>query len=91
MDNNIETAKDTIQVLKAMLSTNQWEPVRRELEFAIKEVKKCIPMRPIQKSWMPNLCPNCGANLGGDCDDGYYENPYYEICPNCRQVLNYDW
>ena len=62
----------------------------RELEFTIHELEKCIPTKPIKESWCPNRCPNCGANLGGECDDGYYENPYYEYCPQCRQILDYD-
>lgn len=89
-DDQIGMAKETIKVLNAMLSTNQWEPVRKELEFAIKEVKKCIPMKPIRERWQPNLCPNCEEDLGGECNDGYYENPYHEICPSCRQSLNYN-
>ena len=84
-----EKAKESIKVLDAMLSTNQWEPVRAELEFAINEVKKCIPAKPIRERWNPNLCPTCGENLGGHCNDGYYENPYYEFCPSCRQILDY--
>ena len=39
--NDIQTALDSISILRSMLSTNQWEPVRRELEFAINEMKKC--------------------------------------------------
>lgn len=89
-DTNIILAQETIKVLSAMLSTHQWEPVRNELEFAIGEVRKCIPMKPIIRAWMPNLCPNCGANLGGECDDGYYQNPCFEVCPECRQVLDYE-
>lgn len=87
---SIHQAKESIKVIKALLSTNQWEPVRRELEFTIHELEKCIPAKPIKESWCPNRCPNCGADLGGECDDGYYENPYYEYCHQCRQVLDYD-
>jgi hypothetical protein len=36
-----------------------------------------------------NLCPHCNADMGGDCDDGYYENPHYERCPVCGQKLDY--
>lgn len=88
---DIQTALDSISVLRAMLSTNQWEPVRKELEFAINEMKKCIPTKPIREAWSPNTCPNCGADLGGECNDGYYQNPFFETCPECRQVLNYDF
>ena len=88
-ENEIELAQRTIEVLGAMLSSNQWRPIRKEVEFAIGEVKKCIPLKPLRERWQPNRCPNCGEDLGGECDDGYYENPYYEVCPNCRQSLNY--
>lgn len=86
----IVLAQESIGVMEVMLSTHQWEPVRKELEFAISEVKKCIPTKPIQKSWSPNRCPNCDANLGGICDDGYFQNPWYEFCPACRQILDYE-
>lgn len=89
MNDEISTAKESIKVLRALLSTNQWEPVRTELEFAIREVQKCIPAKPIRERWNPNRCPTCGADLGGKCNDGYYQNPYYEICPECRQSLDY--
>lgn len=87
---SIYQAKESIKVIKALLSTHQWEPVRNEFEFAIHELEKCIPAKPIKENRCPNRCPNCGADLGGECDDGYYENPYYEYCPQCRQILNYD-
>lgn len=61
---DIQTALNSIRVLRSMLSTNQWEPVRKELEFAINEMKKCIPTKPIREAWSPNTCPNCGADLG---------------------------
>ena len=86
---SVNRAQESIKVLSAMLSTHQWEPVRRELEFAINELKKCIPAKPVRASWAPNRCPNCDADLGGDCNDGYYQNPYYEFCPECRQILDY--
>ena len=38
---SVNRAQESIKVLSAMLSTHQWEPVRRELEFAINELKKC--------------------------------------------------
>lgn len=83
-------ARHAISVLTSMLSTHQWEVVRPEFEFAINELKKCIPTKPIRQSWEPNRCPNCDADLGGDCDDGYYENPWYQSCPECRQLLDYN-
>lgn len=36
-----------------------------------------------------NLCPHCNADLGGDCNDGYYENPHYDRCSVCGQRLDY--
>ncbi len=89
MKDEITTAKESVKVLQATLSTGQWQPVRTELEFAIQQCQKCIPVKPFRKRWKPNLCPTCGADLGGECDDGYYQNPFYEFCPECRQVLDY--
>lgn len=90
MNNNGEVkARESIKVLVSMLSTHQWEVIRPELEFAINEMKKYIPTKPIQEKWYPNRCPNCGADLGGECNDGYYQNPFYEFCPECRQILDY--
>lgn len=89
-NDSITMAQESIKVLSAMLHTRQWEPVRQELEFAIDEMKKCIPAKPIRENWCPNRCPNCRADLGGECDDGYYQNPYYEFCPECRQILDYE-
>lgn len=43
----------------------------------------------ISKSRSPNLCPHCDADLGRDCNDGYYQNPHYERCPVCGQKLKY--
>lgn len=87
---SIHEAKESIKVIKALLSTHQWEAVRHEFEFAIHELEKCIPTKLIKENWCPTRCPNCGADLGGECDDGYYENPHYEYCPQCRQILDYD-
>lgn len=66
-NDSITMAQESIKVLSAMLHTLQWEPVRQELEFAINEMKKCIPVKPIRESWCPNRCPNCRADLGGEC------------------------
>ena len=90
MDDKIALAHESIKVLNAMLSTHQWEPVRKELEFVIVETKKCIPVKPVRENWNPNKCPTCDADLGGECDDGYYSNPFFEVCPECRQVLDYE-
>lgn len=63
---------------------------KEEIEFAIREVNKSLETCPITEEWAPNRCPTCNANLGGNCSDGYYENPIYEVCPNCRQRLYYE-
>ena len=82
-------AQESAGALESVLKSGQWETVRSELEFALKEVKKAIPAKPIRESWAPNLCPTCDADLGGDSYDGYYQNPYFEMCPECRQTLDY--
>lgn len=39
---------------------------------------------PIHSTFSANQCPKCGANLGGKLIDGaFYENPYFETCPEC--------
>jgi len=85
----VTSAEDSIQVLTNILSTYHLEIIRPQIEFAIHEVKKCIPQKPVRNPWSPNRCPTCDANLGGKCNDGYFQNPYYEFCPVCRQVLDY--
>ena len=59
------------------------------LMTAIEACELQIPKHPISKSWSPNLCPHCNADIGGDCNDGYYENPHYDRCPVCGQRLDY--
>lgn len=49
-----------------------------------------IPTRPIEEKWNPNLCPQCGADIGGECNDGYYENPHYTRCSECGQKLKWE-
>lgn len=61
----------------------------KPLRIAIEACELQIPKQPISKSWSPNLCPHCDADLGGDCNDGYYQNPHYERCPACGQKLKY--
>lgn len=41
-ENELELAQRTIEVLGAMLSSNQWRPIRKEVEFAIGEVKNAF-------------------------------------------------
>lgn len=49
-----------------------------------------VPKAPITKEWNPNRCPSCGADIGGECDDGYYDNPHYTRCPECGQKLKWE-
>lgn len=48
-----------------------------------------IPQLVISGAWEPNRCPTCDEELGGDCDDGYYDNPHYDSCFMCGQKLKY--
>lgn len=41
----------------------------KPLRIAIEACELQIPKQPISKSWSPNLCPHCDADLGGDCND----------------------
>lgn len=61
----------------------------KPLRIAIEACELQISKQPISKSWSPNLCPHCDTDLGGDCNDGYYQNPHYERCPVCGQKLKY--
>lgn len=42
----------------------------KPLRIAIEACELQIPKQPISKSWSPNLCPHCDADLGGDCTMG---------------------
>lgn len=64
-----------------------WEEIENAINLAILELGKQIPKQLIKEKWCPNLCPTCKADLGGECDDGYYENPYYEYCPHCGKKI----
>lgn len=59
------------------------------ISFAITEVGKQLPVPPVKERWEPNRCPTCDEDLGGDCNDGYYQNPYFDRCPECGQKLDY--
>ena len=52
-----------------------WEDINEAIELAIESIKLRIPTKVIPKKWNPNTCPFCLTDLGGDCYDGYYENP----------------
>lgn len=85
-----EKAEQTIGVLQGLYNAYKLHIVDDEFMFAVKEIGKAVPKEPIRKKWMPNLCPTCGVDLGGECNDGYYENPRYDHCPNCRQMIRHD-
>ncbi|AFK94288.1 MULTISPECIES: hypothetical protein [Thermoanaerobacterium] len=60
------------------------------LRLAIEALGKQIPQKPIIKSWLPALCPCCGAELSEDLGDGYYKHyKDKKICDKCGQKL--DW
>lgn len=63
------------------------EEINAAIDIAIREVGKSTPKPLVKKAWNPNRCPTCDADLGGDCDDGYYANPFFERCPNCGQLF----
>ena len=67
-----------------------WEDINEAIELAIESIKLRIPTKVISEEWNPNTCPFCLTDLGGDCDDGYYENPHYDRCPVCGQKLKWE-
>lgn len=93
MEDNL-TPQQVIEILSrgTTVPGDGWEPsqIEEALRIAIRETGKLIPKKPIRESWSPNLCPTCEGDLGGDCDDGYYQNPWYDRCPECGQRLDYD-
>lgn len=66
------------------------EEINEAIELAIESIKLRIPTKVISQKWNPNQCPFCLTDLGGDCCDGYYENPYYDRCPVCGQKLKWE-
>lgn len=88
-----EDAKFISDGLRMLLSTTNFEEEKiikdAIIGDTITEVEKAIPKYVRQIEFHPNYCPTCYANLGGSCNDGYYKNPHYEICPFCRQRLKY--
>lgn len=78
-------ARETIENLSQMIARCKTE----EEVKSLLDSRKIIPLKPIEREWKPNLCPNCFADLGGECCDGYYKNPHYDYCPECFQRLNY--
>lgn len=66
-----------------------FKEINEAIDYAIWQLGKNIPQKPVQAKWEPNLCPACRADLGGECDDGYYANPWFDRCPECGQKLDY--
>lgn len=89
-----EKLEQAIRILKRKTTVPgdgySFEDIDKAIDFAIERLEKDIPKKPIRQSWNPNLCPTCQADLGGECNDGYYENPIFHRCPNCEQKLDYD-
>ena len=67
-----------------------FEEINEAIDYAIWQLGKNIPQKPIREMWNPNLCPTCRADLGGRCNDGYYDNPWFDRCPECGQKLDYE-
>ena len=88
-------AKRVIEILQRRTTIPgdgySYAEINEAIDFAIREVGKCIPVEPIRRNWCANTCPTCGADLGGECYDGYYKNPYYERCPECGQQFEDIW
>lgn len=81
-----------IMTLNKMLAKEDVDSIefRDAISLAVRELEKNLQKEIIIRSWVPNLCPTCGEDLGGECYDGYYQNPYFEKCPKCGQKLKYD-
>ena len=65
-----------------------YDEIEEAIEFAIKEVGKCIPKKPVRASWSPSKCSTCEASLSTHLGDGYFRELWYERCPECGQKLN---
>ena len=59
-------------------------------EYAIESVKLRIPVNVTSKLWKPTVCPNCSNMLGEVCPGGYWENPHYDKCLVCGQLLEWE-
>lgn len=86
---NNEEIKEIVDDLHRIISYCKTAKEICSLKKAIIEVEKSKQKYVITEAWNPNRCPTCSEDLGGDCYDGYYKNPYYEVCPKCRQRLKY--
>jgi hypothetical protein len=85
------TYQEVIECLENLKSEISFEENRYSLDVAIKEIGKCIPMKPINNgNWSAKTCPTCGNELSIHFGDGYYKDSIcLESCPECRQLL--DW
>ena len=88
------TPEQVIQILarSQMIPGEGFTPkqVSEALCIAVREVEKLIPKPPIRNAWSPNRCPTCYADLGSHCNDGWYDNPWHDRCPECGQRLDYN-
>lgn len=87
---NQEQINEVLGDLRKIWSYCNTSGERFAILLSMTEIEKSIPKYVIKESWNPNRCPTCWEDLGGECYDGYYENPHYEVCPNCRQKLKYN-
>ena len=66
------------------------QDINLALEYAIESVKLRIPVNVTSKLWKPTICPNCSNILGEVCPCGYWENPHYDKCLVCGQLLEWE-
>ena len=87
------TPEQVVQILErgTTIPGDGWsfEQIDEALHIACREVSKQIPKPPRSGPWQPNCCPTCNADLGGKCEDGFYQNPWFDRCPACGQRLDY--
>ena len=48
------------------------------------------PKEAICERWDRTTCPTCEEAFDEECNDGYYQNDYLDICPYCGQKLSYN-
>lgn len=91
-----DLAKQELKILESIKKCGGFpdcyseQDINLALEYAIESVKLRMPTNVISRKWNPNKCPTCLANLGGKCNDGYWENPHYDKCPVCGQLLEWE-
>lgn len=79
-----------ISILNQKINDNNFfgDDAKIAIDIAVTEIGKSIPKSVIEHEWSPNRCPTCDADLGGECNDGYYKNPWLEKCPVCGQLFD---